>query len=192
MKTLRFTDPNSNYGGSFKKVEVKVDLESLTSQNCTVYEVESDDIPFSNKIGLNILVPWVTTIQELKGLAVSTGLKCEWVEDTTILQDSTIILSTFSGVQVDGVDATTNSDKIHLTFSRPVPGFTAGVITLVGATKGTLTVVGGTSNTEWTLAISAITVSNKDLVQLSVARWTNGGNTYGVLNNAVVVVFKAV
>ena len=191
MKTLRFTDPNNNYGGSFKTVEVKLDLESLSSSNCTVYEVESEDIQFATKIGLTILVPWVTTIQELKSLAVSTGLKCEWVEDSTILQNNTIQLATFSGVQVDGTDGTVPSDKIHLTFSKSVPGLTASSITSVGATKGALTVVNGTSNKEWMLAISNITLSNKDLVKVSISRWTNSGTIYGVLNNTVVEIFKA-
>jgi hypothetical protein len=189
MKTLRFTDPNSNYGGSFKKVEVKVDLESLTSQNCTVYEVESEDIPFSNQIGLNILVPWVTTIQELKGLAVSTGLKCEWVEDATILQDSTIQLSTFNGVQENGVDGVTTTDQIHLTFSKPMPALIDSLITLTGATLVTSTVVVDTSDMEYILVVNEITVQNKNLVQLSISRWVESNVTYGVLNNAVVEVF---
>lgn len=190
MKTLRFTDPNSNYGGSFKMVEVKVDLESLSASNCTVYEVESDDIKFATSIGLTVLVPWVTTVQELKGLAVSTGLKCDWVEDATILQDSTIQLATFTGVQENGTDGLVPSDQIHLTFSKSVPGLTVGAITLVGATKGTLTVVGGTNSTQWILAISNITGPNQSLVGLSIARWVNSGITYGVLGNAVVEVFN--
>jgi hypothetical protein len=53
-----------------------------------------------------------------------------------------------------------------------------------------LTVVGGTSNKEWTLAISAITVPNKGMVEVSIARWVNSGTTYGILNNAVVEVFN--
>lgn len=84
MRILRFTDPKGLYEG-FEYMDVKVDIENLESDNCTVYEVQSNDTSKATEIGLEIPVPWVTNINDLIDFAKKLDLKLESVEDDIVL-----------------------------------------------------------------------------------------------------------
>jgi len=188
MKTLRFTDPSNNYTG-FKDVHVKVDAESLNSDNCTVYEVYSEDLPFSIEIGLDIPTPWVTTIQYLKELARSLGLVLSSVEDNIILMGDSIILSHFTAHEYGGTDGEVASLGIVLTFDKPILGLTTQSVKIEGAT---LVNVGAPApgNLEWTLQISDLVIPNKENLLISIDKWSVGSVVYGAIGNAVAEVYN--
>lgn len=188
MKTLKFTDPNSNYTG-FENVIVKVDIENLNCDNCTVYEVYSKNLPLATKIGLDIPAPMVTTLKSLKDLAKSCGLVLVDIEDNTTLMGDQVILSNFTVAQAGGVDATTPSNSLVLTFDKAMPGLTSQSLIILGA-QILSAPVSSVGNTVWTVSIGKLTIPNKENISVNIQKWTSGSIVYGALKNAVAVVYN--
>lgn len=110
MRTLKFTDPEENYTG-FGYLELKVDTAGSSADNCTIYEISSDDLDACRRAGLAIPVPYVTSLTYLKSLASTLGLNLLSVEDNQTLVagvelPSSVTISDITGKAGEEIDLT--------------------------------------------------------------------------------------
>lgn len=156
MRTLRFTDPGLNYP-DFDSFEVKIDTVNIASDNCTIYETVSTSIEECRKIGLDLPVPFVTSIGNLKKLAAGLGLQLADEKGEVLvtvgmtLTGVTFSVDLLSAVVADEVDLSllltiTPDNGVVKAFVEEEVVFTSGTVETATIAGSTLTAVAaGTS-----------------------------------------------